>query len=164
MTAVSEKNEYKWHIPDWSRESPRRFWDPDRKLLKTIRDYQKIGETHNPLKLIRKKWHVLEHRFWSVVTGANIPLNSNIAGGLLIPHPNGIVIYPGAIIGPNCLIFQQVTLAADVQLGYHVNIGAGAKILGPLVIGNEVRIGANSVVTKDVPSGLTVAGVPAMQI
>ena len=164
MTAVSDKNEYKWHIPDCSRENPRQFWDPGRKLLKTIRDYKKIGETNNTLKLLKKKWYVLEHRFWSVATGADIPLNSNIAGGLLIPHPNGIVIYPGAIIGPNCLIFQQVTLAAGVRLGYHVDIGAGAKILGPLVIGNNVRIGANSVVTKNVSSGLTVAGAPAIPI
>ncbi|MCK5219595.1 serine acetyltransferase [bacterium] len=164
MTAASEKNDYKWNLPDWDREKPRRFWDPGRKLLKTIRDYQEVGQTRNPLKLMKKNWHVLEYRFWSVITGADIPLNSNIAGGFLIPHPNGIVIYPGAIIGPNCLIFQQVTLAAGVRLGYHVDIGAGAKILGPLVIGNDVRIGANAVVTKDVPSGATVAGVPAKQI
>ena len=53
---------------------------------------------------------VIRHRFWSVVTGADIPLNCQIGGGLLIPHPNGIVIHPDAKIGVNCLIFQQVTL------------------------------------------------------
>lgn len=101
------------------------------------------------------------YRFWSIVTGADIPLNTTIGGGLMIPHPNGIVIHPGSTIGPNCLIFQQVTLAGAVRLGYHVDIGAGAKIIGPLTIGNNVRIGANAVVTKDVASGLTVAGIPA---
>ncbi len=53
---------------------------------------------------------MLRHRFWSVVTGADIPLGCRIGGGLLLPHPNGVVIHPDAAIGPNCLIFQQVTL------------------------------------------------------
>ena len=78
-----------------------------------------------------------------------------------MPHPNGIVIHPNAVIGVNCLIFQQVTITNDVTIGYHVDIGAGAKILGPAIIGNDIQIGANAVVTKDIPSGYTVAGVPA---
>lgn len=150
-----------WEIPDWSREKPSRFWDPGRKLLKTIRDYQSIRQTSNPIRFLQKKWCVFRHLFWSAISGADIPLNCNIAGGLLIPHPNGIVIHPGSEIGPNNLIFQQVTLSGKVQLGYHVDIGAGAKILGPLVIGNNVLVGANAVVTKDVASGATVAGIPA---
>lgn len=150
-----------WHIPDWNRESIRCYWDPGRQLLASIRRYQQIGNTHNPLKVVKRRWCVLVYRFWSIVTGADIPLNTTIGGGLMIPHPNGIVIHPGSTIGPNCLIFQQVTLAGAVRLGYHVDIGAGAKIIGPLTIGNNVRIGANAVVTKDVASGLTVAGIPA---
>ncbi len=153
-----------WSQPDWTREQPRRFWDPGRKLLLSIRDYQKIKKSINPVKIIRKKICVLRHRFWSIVTGAEIDLSCNIGGGLLIPHPNGIVIYPGSIIGINCLIFQQVTLAGVVELGYHVDIGAGAKLIGPLKIGNNVRIGANAVVTKAVPDNVIVAGVPAVKI
>lgn len=60
--------------------------------------------------------------------------------------------------------FQQVTLAGIVELGYHVDIGAGAKILGPLTIQNHVRVGANAVVTKDVEEGNTVVGIPAKSI
>jgi len=102
----------------------------------------------------------LRHRFWSVITGADIPLNCQIGGGLLIPHPNGIVIHPDAAIGVNCLIFQQVTLGIRSGpgvpiIGGHVDIGAGAKILGPVRIGDHTRIGANAVVTKDVPSHTT---------
>jgi serine O-acetyltransferase len=63
-----------------------------------------------------------------VVCGAEIDLNCNIGGGLLMPHPNGIVIHPKAIIGLNCLIFHQVTLVGIVKLGFHVDIGAGAKL------------------------------------
>lgn len=79
----------------------------------------------------------------------------------MLPHPTGIIIHPEAVIGPNCLIFQQVTLAGAVTVGGHVDFGAGAKILGPLSIGDDVLIGANAVVSKDVPSGSTAVGVPA---
>ena len=84
---------------------------------------------------------VLRHRFWSVTTGADIPLNCKLGGGLLIPHPNGIVIHPEAEVGPNCLIFQQVTLGAGdggvPRLGGHVDIGAGAKVIGTVIIGKS---------------------------
>ena len=78
-----------------------------------------------------------------------------------MPHPTGIIIHPDARIGPNCQIFHQVTLASSVVLGGHVDLGAGAKVIGPLTIGDHVEVGANSVVTKDVVSGTIVAGVPA---
>jgi serine O-acetyltransferase len=84
---------------------------------------------------------------------------------LLIPHPNGIVIHPEAEIGPNCLLFQQVTIGSAhggvPRLGGHVDVGAGAKVLGPITIGDHAVIGANAVVTTDVPSGATAVGVPA---
>jgi len=98
------------------------------------------------------------------VSGAEIDLSCQIGGGLLIPHPNGIVIHPKSTIGPNCLIFQQVTLAGPVDLGFHVDIGAGAKLLGPITVGDNVRIGANSVVTKHIESETTVVGIPASAI
>ena len=108
---------------------------------------------------------VAKHAFWSVITGAEIPLNVQIGGGLMLPHPNGIIIHPDAEIGVNCLIFQQVTIGSNgkgvPRIGGHVDIGAGAKILGPVTIGNHVVIGANAVVVSDVPEGVTVAGVPA---
>jgi serine O-acetyltransferase len=107
---------------------------------------------------------VLRYRWWSIVTGADIPLTTSIGGGLLMPHPNGIVIHPDVVIGPNCLIFQQVTLGSNgrgcPKIGGHVDIGAGAKILGPIQIGANVRIGANAVVLHDVPDGATVVGIP----
>jgi serine O-acetyltransferase len=154
--------------PDWQREKSKRFWEPAKKLLNSIRDYQKYNEKKNLMSSFHKKLAVIRHRFWSVVTGADIPLNSKIAGGLLIPHPNGIVIHPDAKIGPNCLIFQQVTIGEKdggiPTIGGHVDIGAGAKVLGAIVIGNNVRIGANSVVINDVADGCTVVGIPARVI
>lgn len=153
-------------IPDWSREKPRCFWDPGRKLLLSIRSYQYWHERGGPLSALLRKSAVLRHRLWSIITGADIPLNCHIGGGLLIPHPNGIVIHPAAKIGVNCLIFQQVTLGTqhgpDVpEISGHVDIGAGAKILGPVRVGAHARIGANAVVLADVPSGAVAGGVPA---
>ncbi len=156
-------------VPDWSRESKRIFsWDPSRSLLASIRAYQRHAESRNPLRVLLKKWAVLRHRFWSVVTAADIPLNCQIGGGLLLPHPNGIVIHRLARIGPNCLIFHQVTIGTrsgvvnPPVIGGHVDIGAGAKILGDVRIGDHACIGANAVVLKDVPAGKTAIGIPAV--
>jgi len=149
--------------PDWTREAkaPGR-WNPSRALLASIRAYQ---AARGPLGQLRRRWAVLRHRFWSMVTGADIPLTVTIRGGLLMPHPNGIVIHPEAVIGPNCLLLQQVTIAGSrhgaPRIGGHVDIGAGAKILGAVTIGDHARIGANAVVTIDVPAGATAVGVPA---
>ncbi|HPF47384.1 MAG: serine acetyltransferase [Alphaproteobacteria bacterium] len=153
-------------IPDWSREKPRRFWDPGRRLLRSIRKYQALDQGNKTLftKAAQKYW-VLSHRFWSVVTGAEIDLKCNIGGGLLIPHPNGIVIHPATVIGPNCLIFQQVTLGTLTggapKVGGHVDIGCGAKILGEITLGDHCRVGANAVVLDDVGPYQTVVGIPA---
>jgi serine O-acetyltransferase len=147
--------------PDWSREKCRRWWDPSRQLLKSIRSYQKWQARGGIIGRLLSAVNVLQHRFWSVVTGADIPLNCQIAGGLLLTHPNGVVIHPEAVIGPNCLIFQQVTIVRGVKIGGHVDIGAGAKIVRGVTVGNGAKIGANAVVLQDVPPGATAVGVPA---
>lgn len=155
------------HVPDWRRETPRRLWDPSRRLLRSVRRYQALDGRRGPaIWALRKIW-VLLHRFWSVVTQAEIDLSARIGGGLLLPHPNGIVIHPEAEIGANCLIFQQVTIGAGgpvrgvPRIGGHVDIGAGARILGGVSIGDHARIGANAVVLQDVPEGATAVGIPA---
>ena len=133
-------------------------------MLLALRRYQYWRTKRGPIANLLRKLLVLRHRFWSVVAGADIPLNSNIGGGLLIPHPNGIVIHPAATIGVNCIIFQQVTIgsrgrAGVPKIGDHVDIGAGAKILGPINVGSYARVGANAVVTKDVERGTLALGV-----
>lgn len=109
-------------------------------------------------------WNVISHRFWSVVTGADIPLNCQIEGGLLLTHPHGVVIHPGASIGQNCLSFQQITIVEGVKIGDHVDIGARAKIIRAVKIGNHAKIGANAVVVCDVTEGATAVGIPAKVI
>jgi serine O-acetyltransferase len=156
-------------VPDWSREhKPFWSWMPSRSLLASIRAYQRIAGSRRPWHALLRRWLVLRHRFWSVVTGADIPLRCGIGGGLLLPHPNGIVIHNDVEIGPNCLIFQQVTLGARrgrvPRIGGHVDIGAGAKLLGGIVVGDDAVIGANAVVLDDVPPGATVVGIPAVRV
>jgi serine O-acetyltransferase len=152
---------------DWSREVPRCPWDPGRKLLKSIRDYQRVSQKAGVCSALLKKVIVLRHRFWSIVTQSEIDLTCRIEGGLLLTHPNGIVIHPKVTIGPNCLIFHQVTLGTGgsipgvPSIGGHVDIGAGAKVLGGVKIGDHVKIGANAVVLCDVPDGSVAVGVPA---
>jgi serine O-acetyltransferase len=166
-TSMASTRETSATIPDWSRERPRRFYDPPRKLLYHLRAYQKCRADKGSLRRLKSRWHVLWYRVWSVVCGAEIDLKVQIGGGLLLPHPNGIVIFPDVVIGPNCLIFQQVTLGIGGRipgcplLGGHVDVGAGAKILGGVTVGDHAKIGANAVVLDDVPSGATAVGVPA---
>ncbi len=94
-------------------------------------------------------------------------LTKNIGGGFRLPHLNGIYIHNNATIGENCIVYQQVTIGvnehknnfmAAPKIGNRVYIGAGAKIIGGIVVGDDVRIGANAVVTKNVPDGMTVIG------
>jgi serine O-acetyltransferase len=154
-------------VPDWSRERVRKFFDPPRQLLYHLRGYRRAIESNHFPRSPRVVWHLVCYRLWSIVTGAEIDLTTEIGGGLLIPHPNGIVIHPEVIIGPNCLIFQQVTLGAGgpiagcPKVGGHVDIGAGAKILGGVTIGDHARIGANAVVLIHVPPRATAVGIPA---
>ena len=158
--------------PDWHREVPENWWDPSRHLLRAIRDYQALGARRGLLGL-RRKWIVLRHQFWSLITQAEIPLSVQIGGGLRLPHPNGIVIHPNVVMGPNCMIFQQVNLGSNrgsgrgrsgtgvPVIGGHVDIGPGARLLGGITIGDHAVIGANAVVLQDVPPGATAVGVPA---
>ena len=106
-----------------------------------------------------------------VVFGLEITIRCEIGPGLVFPHTSGTVI--GSVrIGANALIYHGVTLGArrmDVAfdpktrpvVGDNVTIGAGAKVLGGLSIGNNAVIGANAVVTRSVPEGATVVGIPA---
>ena len=101
-------------------------------------------------------------------TGIEIHPGAQIGKGVFIDHGMGVVIGETAIVGDKCLIYQGVTLGGTGKetgkrhptLGENVVVGGGAKVLGNIQIGNEVRIGAGSVVLRDVPSDCTVVGIP----
>ena len=130
-----------------------------------MRAHERMAGSRLPWRVLMRQVAVLRHRFWSIVTGADIPLGCCIGGGLLLPHPNGVVVHGDATLGPNCLLFQQVTIGADdtgfPTIGGNVDIGAGAKVIGAIRVGDRVLIGANAVVICDVPGGATAVGVPA---
>tara|TARA_B100001079_G_C16244361_1_gene440444 strand:+ start:71 stop:535 length:465 start_codon:yes stop_codon:yes gene_type:complete len=104
-----------------------------------------------------------------MVTGIEIHPAAAIGSNFFIDHGAGVVIGETTVIGNNVTLFQGVTLGGTGKergkrhptLGSHVVVGAGAKILGGMTIGDNVTIGANSVVLKSVPPHSTVIGVPA---
>jgi serine O-acetyltransferase len=104
------------------------------------------------------------------LTGIEIHPGATIGRRLVIDHGMGVVIGETAEIGDDCVIFHGVTLGGvkfdpvkrHPTIGNRVLIGTGAKILGPITLGDDVRVGANAVVTKAVPAGKTVVGNPAV--
>ncbi len=127
--------------------------------------------------------HRLAHWFWSrglrwlgratshfgrTVTGIEIHPGATIGRRLFIDHGMGVVIGETAEIGDDVTLYHGVTLGGTTwnkgkrhpTLGSGVVIGAGAKVLGPITVGDGAKIGSNAVVVKDVPPGATVVGVP----
>ena len=103
------------------------------------------------------------------LTGIEIHPGAKIGRGLFIDHGAGVVIGETAEIGDNCTLYQGVTLGGtgkDVgkrhpTLGSNVMVGSGAKVLGPMEIGDNVKIAANAVVLEAIPSDCTAVGIPA---
>lgn len=103
-------------------------------------------------------------------TGIEIHPGATIGKNLFIDHGMGVVIGETAIVGDNVTIYHGVTLGGtgrekDVKrhptVADNVVIGSGAKVLGPITLGKDAKVGANSVVLKDVPDGGTAVGIPA---
>jgi serine acetyltransferase len=111
-------------------------------------------------------------RHYTYKFGINIPFDTRIGVGLYIGHPGNIHFNARAFVGANCNISQGVTLGQSNRgknkgypvIGDGVYIGPGAKIVGAVRVGNNVAIGANCVVTKDVPDNAVVVGVPGRVI
>lgn len=106
--------------------------------------------------------------FGRFLTGIEIHPGARLGRRFFIDHGFGVVIGETAEVGDDCTLYQGVTLGGTSwrpekrhpTLGNNVVVGAGAKILGPIRVGDGARIGSNSVVVKDVPPGATVVGIP----
>ncbi|MFV0495559.1 serine O-acetyltransferase [Mycobacterium sp.] len=107
-----------------------------------------------------------------ILTGVDIHPGATLRHGLFIDHATGVVIGETAEVGEDVTIFHGVTLGGTGRdrgkrhptVGDRVIIGAGAKILGPIKLGDDSRIGANSVVVKEVPASAVVVGVPGQVV
>ena len=134
-----------------------------------------------PVVLLRLAEYFLRHRLGFLAKlcsmlnvlffGIEVSPLVEIGGGLFLPHTVGTVI-GAARIGDNCTILQGVTLGTrEPDMGFTVSerpvigndvlIGAGAKVIGPITIGDHAKIGANAVVLQDVPAYAVAVGVPA---
>lgn len=132
-------------------------------------------------------WHKLSHALWQKklyflgrfsshisrwLTGIEIHPAAKIGRRLVIDHGMGVVIGETAEIGDDCYIYHQVTLGVartmggkrHPTVGNNVIIGTGAKVLGPITIGDNARIGSNAVVVDSVPPDTTVVGIPARPV
>jgi serine O-acetyltransferase len=103
-----------------------------------------------------------------ILTGIELPCEAEVGRNFVIDHFGGIVISGYTRFGDNCRIRNGVTVGLKNTdrpvapvIGNNVDIGAGAKILGPIRIGDNVLIGANAVVIRDVPDNSIAVGVPA---
>jgi len=131
--------------------------------------------------------HRLSHRLWRLglpllprvlsqlgrlLTGVEIHPGARIGRGVFIDHGMGVVIGETSVIGDNCLLYQGVTLGGTGKehgkrhptLCNNVVVGAGAKVLGAITVGTNTRIGAGSVVLRDVAPDSTVVGIPGRVI
>lgn len=111
----------------------------------------------------------LIHKHNMYKTGIQLPFGAKVGGGLTFAHFSCIIINHNAVIGENCTIFQGVTIGGTrgkgaPVVGDNVVIFAGAKLVSGVAIGNNVVIGANAVVISDVPSHVTIGGIPAKVI
>lgn len=107
-------------------------------------------------------------RFIEIITGISIPAQAKIGKGLRIHHFGGIIVHSEAVIGEYCTVYHGVTLGdrggwgGAPRVGNRVTMGAGAKLIGEIVIGDDCVIGANAVVHISVPAGHIAVGVPAI--
>jgi len=158
------RSDWNTHNRDWSRHG---FWA----LVVYRFGNWRYGIKPRALRMPFSFLYKLMKFFADSLLGIELPCEAVIGERFTIEHIGGIVISGDAVFGDDCVIRNGVTVGlrhrgerGSPQLGHRVDIGAGAKLLGPIRIGNDVAIGANAVVLCDVPDGCIAVGVPARVI
>jgi serine O-acetyltransferase len=153
------------HKAEWYELPPTttsllKMWASDGSTAQILYRAMRFCQTHH-LKPIAMLLYRLNAAIGHVVIGRG----AEIGPGLVIVHSFGIVINSNVRAGKNLVIEHGVTIGAEKNqsptLGDNVFIGAGAKIIGAVRIGSDVKIGANAVVVSDLPDGATAVGIPA---
>ena len=122
----------------------------------------------NVRRIPSQPFRFIFERFVEITTGISIPVECDIGKGLRIHHFGGIIFHPSVKIGDNCTVYHEVTIGdrggtgKAARIGNNVLLGAGAKIIGEIEIGDNCVIGANSVVRESVPENSYVMGNPAI--
>lgn len=129
----------------------------------------RYGVRPAPLRKLFSLVYKFLYKFVQILTGIELPCEVPVGKGFVIEHSGGIVVSGFARFGDHCRIRNGVVIGlartedpCAPQLGDNVDVGAGAKLLGNIRIGNHVRIGANAVVVTDVPDNSIAVGVPAV--
>jgi serine O-acetyltransferase len=129
----------------------------------------RYGVKPAPVRKIFSFMYKVLYKWTQIVTGIELPCEVQIGENFVIDHFGGIIISGYARFGDNCRIrngvvvgLRRVEEPIAPRIGNNVDIGAGAKVLGPITIGNNVIIGANAVVICDVPDNCIAVGVPAI--
>jgi len=133
---------------------------------------QWLKEKNMLVRILLEPFYLFFYRRIRTRWGIEIPRTAQIGEGFYIGHFGGIIISPAAKMGKNVRISHQVTIGVSGDkenrgvpvMGDNIYIGPGAKIFGKITIGNNVRIGANAVVYKDVPDNSTVVLSPGFKI
>jgi len=171
---MNNKKAQKEEIKRRWREDKKRY--PSRPWLKEVSiiaiGWYRYGELIDLMSNgIRKK--ILTKIYWlvfhliEITIGVSIPKTAKIGGGLRIYHFGNIFIHRDAVIGECCTLRQGVTIGNRTidgmppNIGNNVELGAYAQVLGCINIGNGARIGAMSVVLRDIPDNATAVGIPA---
>ncbi len=134
--------------------------------------YFVLKEHKNIFQLLLYYAFLFRYKRLQIYCGIELHQLTKVGCGLRIPHRGNIVIHPGTVIGNNCEIMSCVTIGNNIlkdrdavaTIGDNVLICTGAKIIGEVSIGNNVIIGANSVVNKSISENVIVAGAPARVI
>lgn len=159
------KEDWQYHDRDWTL--------PGFRAIAICRFGQwRMGVRSNLLRYPLSLLYRILYRRARNVYGIELPYTVKLGRRVVIEHQGSIVVHGLSSIGDDCVIRHGVTLGNRYldrpyeapSLGKKVNVGAGAKILGNIIIGDDANIGANSVVLHNVQSGSTVVGIPAKPV
>ncbi len=136
--------------------------DPGAWAVATYRVGRAVRSLPRPMRMPLALLHRPLELFIRAVTGVSLAPDAEIGGGLFLAHLGGIVVAPGARLGRDCNLSRGAVLGGGGReapwIGDRVYLGPGARIEGPVRVGNDATIGAHALVTSDVPDGAAIGG------